>query len=293
MDRHRVVDLLSYAKVNLTLDVRERLPNGYHLVQSVMQQISMADEVIVQMDGEEGIRLECTDPAIPCDQRNLAWRAAEQFYTRLGEPPRAHITLRKGIPVQAGLGGGSSNAATTLRALNILHGQPFSMRELQSLAALIGSDVPFFLLGGTALVEGLGDVVSPLPVPASYPMVIAVPSVGISTAWAYQRIDEERDLHKGEELPPPRTPAMVNALRTGLNWLPLLHNDFEAVVLSEFAEMQRVKLLMMSSGALATMLCGSGSGLMGIYPDEATAHRALTRLRRAGFRAWRCTFCWR
>lgn len=293
MDRYRVVALPSYAKVNLTLDVRERLPNGYHLIQSVIQQISLADEVIVRLDSEEGIRVECTDPATPCDQTNLAWRAAEQFYSRLGERPYIHITLRKGIPTQAGLGGGSSNAATTLRALNILHGQPLSVKDLQSLASSIGSDVPFFVAGGTALVEGLGDVVTPLPVPVSYPLVIAVPLAGVSTAWAYGRIDEERALAELEELPAPRTPAMVNALRAGLNWLPLLHNDFEEVVLPEHPEIQRAKLHLMSSGAQAALLCGSGSAVMGVYPDEATAHRALIRLRRAGFRAWSCTFCWR
>lgn len=292
MDRHRVVALPSYAKVNLTLDVRERLPNGYHLIRSVMQQISLADEVIVRLDNEEGIYIECSDPTVPCDQANLAWRAAERFYARLGEPPHVRITLRKQIPTQAGLGGGSSNAATTLRALNILYGQPFSLKELQSLAISLGSDVPFFLHGGTALVEGLGDVVSPLPVPASHPLVVAVPSVGVSTTWAYQRIDEERALTMGGDLPPPRTSAMVSALRAGLDWLPLLHNDFEAVVLSEFPEIQRIKLLMVSSGAQASLLCGSGSALMGVYPDEATAHRALLRIRRTGTRAWHCVFCW-
>jgi len=153
--------------------------------------------------------------------------------------------------------------------------------------------VPFFLIGGTALVEGPGDAVSPLPVPASYPLVIAVPLVGVSTTWAYQRIDEERAVNREEELPAPRTPPMVNALRAGQNWLPLLHNDFEAVVLPEHPEIERAKLQMVSSGSLTALLCGSGSGVMGVYADEVTAHRALTRLRRAGFRAWRCDFCWR
>ncbi len=293
MARYRAVTLPSPAKVNLTLDVRERLPNGYHLVQSVIQQVSLADEVTVRLEQEEGIRLECNVADLPCDQRNLAWRAAEQFYARLGEPPRVHLTLRKQIPVQAGLGGGSSNAATTLRALNLLHGQPFSPKELHSLAAPLGSDVPFFLVGGTALVEGLGEVVHPLPVPTSYPLVIAVPLVGVSTAWAYQRLDDERALSDGAELPSPRTPAMVSALRAGLNWLPLLHNDFEEVVLPEYPEIQRVKLLMVSSGAEAALLCGSGAGVMGVYPDEAVAQRAVLRLRRTGIRAWLCTFYWR
>ncbi|MDW8104878.1 MAG: 4-(cytidine 5'-diphospho)-2-C-methyl-D-erythritol kinase [Armatimonadota bacterium] len=291
MDRHRVVTLRSPAKVNLTLDVRERLPNGYHLLYSVMQQVSLADEVVVRLEGEQGVRLECSHPEVPCDQTNLAWRAAERFYARLGEEPSVHITLRKVIPPQAGLGGGSSNAATTLRALNILYGQPLSLRELHALASSLGSDVPFFLYGGTALVEGLGEVVTPLPAPASYPLVVAVPPVGVSTAWAYQRLDEERAMGV-EELPPPRTPALVSALRAGLNWLPLLHNDFEEVVLPEHPEIQRVKLLMMSSGAEASLLCGSGAGVMGVYPDEAVAQRALLRLRRTGIRCWLCNFCW-
>lgn len=292
MARHRKVTLLSPAKVNLTLDVRERLPNGYHLVQSVMQQVSLADEVTVRLTQEEGIRLECNVADLPCDQSNLAWRAAELFYTRLGEPPQVHITLRKQIPLQAGLGGGSSNAATTLRALNLLYGQPLTSRDLHTLAASLGSDVPFFLQGGTALVEGQGEVVHPLPAPASYPLVVAVPPVGVSTAWAYQRLDDERSLSKEAELPPPRTPAMVSALRAGLNWVALLHNDFEEVVLPAYPEIQRAKVLMMSSGAEAALLCGSGAGVMGVYLDEAVAQRAVQRLRRIGVRAWLCAFSW-
>lgn len=293
MDRYRVVTLPSYAKVNLTLDVRERLPNGYHLVQTVMQEISLADEVTVRHSDEEGIRIECPEGTAPEDSSNLAWGAAERFYGQLGVSACVHITLRKRIPVQAGLGGGSSNAATVLRALNILHGYPLSPEQLRSLAHSLGSDVPFFLQGGTALVEGLGEVITPLPIPASYPLVVAVPPVGISTAWAYEQIDRERALLGLEELPPPRTPAMVNALRSGANWLPLLHNDFEAVVLPANERIQQIKANMVLSGALAALLCGSGAGVMGVYADEATAHRAMHRLRRAGNRAWVCTFCWR
>jgi 4-diphosphocytidyl-2-C-methyl-D-erythritol kinase len=289
---YRTVTLPAFAKVNLTLDVRERLPDGYHLVQTVMQQISLADEVSVRLGEEEGISLECSEPTIPADSPNLAWRAAEAFYMRLGEVPRVCISLLKRIPAQAGLGGGSSNAAAVLRALNILYGKPFSVRQLQPLARTLGSDVAFFLHGGTALVEGIGDQVTPLPTPAVYPIVVAVPPVSISTAWAYGRIDEERATMGLEALPPPRTPAMVHALQHGQSWLPLLHNDFEAVVMPDFVEIQAVKLHMMSHGALAAVLCGSGSGVMGVYAEEHEAHRALLQLRRRGNRAWLCTFSW-
>lgn len=293
MDRYRLVTLPSFAKVNLTLDVRERLPNGYHLIQTVMQEISLADEVCVRLTDEEGIRLECPEATVPEDRSNLAWSASERFYEQLGVPPKLHITLHKRIPVQAGLGGGSSNAATVLRALNILHGKPFSHEQLRKMASGLGSDVPFFVQGGTALVEGLGDVITPLPVPVYHPLVIAVPAVGVSTAWAYEQIDRERALAGIEELPPPRSPVMAHALRKGLSWLPLLSNDFEAVVLSAVTEIQRLKAQMVLTGALAAMLCGSGSAVMGVYTDEREARRAVQRLRGAGHRAWVCAFCWR
>lgn len=293
MDRYRLVTLPSFAKVNLTLDVRERLPNGYHLIQSVMQEINLADEVTVCLTDEEGIRLECPGATVPEDSSNLAWTAAERFHERLGTPPHLHITLHKRIPAQAGLGGGSSNAATVLRALNILYGYPFSPEQMRSIAISLGSDVPFFLQGGTALVEGLGDVITPLPVPLSYPLVIAVPSAGVSTAWAYEQIDRERILSGIEELPPPSTPAMVNALHRGANWPSLLHNDFETVVLPANLPIQQLKANMVLSGALAALLCGSGSAVMGVYSDEREAQRAALKLRRTGHRAWACTFNWR
>lgn len=293
MVRHRLVTLPSFAKVNLTLDVRERLPNGYHLIQSVMQEINLADEVTVRLTDEEGLRLECPEATVPEDSSNLAWAAAERFHERLGTPPQVHITLRKRVPVQAGLGGGSSNAATVLRALNILYGYPLSPEQMRSLAISLGSDVPFFLQGGTALVEGLGDVIIPLPIPLSYPLVIAVPSIGVSTTWAYEQIDRERTLSGVEELPPPSTPAMVYALRKGANWLSLLHNDFETVVLPANLAIQQLKANMVLSGALAALLCGSGAGVMGVYPDRATAYRTKQWLRRSGNRAWVCAFCWR
>jgi 4-diphosphocytidyl-2-C-methyl-D-erythritol kinase len=292
MAGYRTVTLPAFAKVNLTLDVRERLPDGYHLVQTVIQQISLADEVSVRLSDDEGISLECSEPSIPTGSNNLAWRAAEAFFGRLGEVPRVHISLLKRIPAQAGLGGGSSNAAAVLRALNILYGKPFSVRELQPIARSLGSDVSFFLHGGTALVQGIGEQVTPLPTPGVYPLVVAVPPISISTAWAYGRIDAERTAAGLVELPPPRTPAMAHVLQEGRSWLPLLHNDFEEVVMPEFPEVHTVKLYMMSHGALAAVLCGSGSGVMGVYTEEHEAHRVLLQLRRRGNRAWLCRFSW-
>lgn len=290
MDRHRVVKLQSYAKVNLTLDVRERLPNGYHLLQAVFQQISLSDEITVQLTDSEGISLQCSRRDVPADSTNLAWIAAERFFSHLGEAPHVHIALRKLIPVQAGLGGGSGNAAAVLRALNTIFGSPLTLAQLHRLAASIGADVPFFLYGGTALVEGIGDVVKPLPAPVSYPMVVAYPSVGISTAWAYEQIDRQREVD-GTRLPPAYTPRMVNSLQEGRLWIPLLHNDFEAVVLPAVHEVQEVKRLMLSSEALGVLLCGSGSAVFGVFEDDASAHRAMLGFREQGIQAWKVEFC--
>ena len=184
--------LRSYAKVNLTLDVLGTRPDGYHAIESVMQSISLHDTITVEVGGAPGIRVECDMPGIPTDERNLAHKAAAMFFEDLCTTPKVDIRIEKRIPPEAGLGGGSSNAAAALRGLSDLLGLSVSHEELCDLAAQVGSDVPFFLTGGAAFVRGRGEDVQPLPDIRPWWLVVVKPPFGVSTAWTYRRLDEMR-----------------------------------------------------------------------------------------------------
>src|SRR5690348_11702595 len=149
--------LRAYAKLNLLLRVLRRRPDGFHDLLSVMQTVSLWDRIAIELGQEEGIRLTVDDPRLPADDSNLAYRAAALFYGRAGWEPNVRIALEKRIPMRAGLGGGSSDAAAVLCGLNRMHGDPFDEREMAALAAVLGSDVPFFLRGGCAVAEGQGE----------------------------------------------------------------------------------------------------------------------------------------
>ncbi|MHB0912786.1 MAG: 4-(cytidine 5'-diphospho)-2-C-methyl-D-erythritol kinase [Armatimonadota bacterium] len=254
------VTVRSFAKVNLTLDVLGRLPDGYHAIESVMQTIGLHDTV--RIEPWEGIRVSCDAPGIPTDGRNLAHKAATVFYEAAGIEPGASIHIEKRIPVQAGLGGGSSNAAAVLSGLARAHG--IDRAELLPLAAKIGSDVSFFLVGGTAHVRGRGEEVRPLPDIPEWEMLIVKPPFGVSTPWAYRRLDE-----LGAE-PGRSTERMLKCIETGCPDLPaLLGNDFEGPAVEAHPEIREIEAELLHTGAKGALLCGSGSAVFGLFAGEA------------------------
>lgn len=260
----------AYAKVNLTLAVGEKRPDGYHEVVSVMQRVSLHDTLTAEQT-REGITLTCSDPALPSGEENLAHRAASLFFRETGIAGGAALTLEKRIPSQAGLGGGSSDAASALLALRKLYAPALSDTELETMAAALGSDVPFFIRGGTQLTTGRGEVLSPLPPLTDGWFVIVKPTESFSTPSMYRRLDN---------LPPACTPP-IPPLQGGLPALAVgLFNRFEAAIPAGSAVWD-IKARLAAYGALASLLSGSGSAVFGLFDTETAARAAVEALRPA------------
>ena len=269
----------AYAKVNLTLAVGEKRLDGYHEVVSVMQRVSLCDTLTAERTAS-GISLTCSDPALPAGEENLAHRAASLFFRETGIAGGAALTLEKRIPSQAGLGGGSSDAASVLLALRRLYAPALPDTELETMAAALGSDVPFFIRGGTQLATGRGEVLSPLPPLTDGWFVIVKPPEGFSTPAMYRRLDD---------LPPepPRPDAMPAALAAEdiRAVAAALYNSFERAVPPDSAVWD-IESALRAHGALAALLSGSGSAVFGLFAREDTARAAAETLRER----WAMTF---
>ncbi|MDR2687370.1 MAG: 4-(cytidine 5'-diphospho)-2-C-methyl-D-erythritol kinase [Oscillospiraceae bacterium] len=245
----------AYAKINLLLDVAGRRPDGYHSVATVMQSIDLHDTVTVEATSGPGVEILCDLPCIPTDHRNIAWKACKAF----GVTGGLRITLEKRIPSQAGLGGGSADAAATLAALRDMFEPDMPDEELRRAGAAVGADVPFCLRGGCCLAEGIGERLTPLPcLPDTYGIEVLKPSAGINTALAYAALDRAGFTR-------PQTARAVELAERG-DWealFPLCENVFEqAVRLPGLARYRRERL---GAGALLARLTGSGSAVYAIW----------------------------
>lgn len=267
--------LYAPAKVNLTLTVGDRRPDGYHDVSTVMQTVGLYDTLILTHGGA-GLTLTCTDPAVPADATNLVLRAAGRFFEDTKLPvPDLHLHLRKRIPSQAGLGGGSSDAAAVLRALRTLYAPDISDGRLETLAARLGSDVPFFIRGGTQLATGRGEVVSPLPQLAAGWFVVVKPDEGYSTAEMYRRLDEPGSVLVRNSRYMQDAVAANNVHAVAVE----LHNSFERVVPKD-SSLRTIKDALRAQGALGTLLSGSGSAVFGLFDDQSAAAAAAVALKK-------------
>lgn len=254
----------AYAKLNLTLDVLGKREDGYHDIKSVMQTVSIRDDIEIDIGTQKPWSLTCTMEGIPTDNTNLAWKAAELFFERIGEDPNGlAIRITKRIPTEAGMGGGSADAAAVLRALNRHYGSPLSIGALAELGALVGSDVPFCVIGGTALVEGRGERVRKLAdIPECF-FVVCKPDFSISTPELYRKIDTEVIGKR------PDHAAMESAILTGdLGKIAEnLCNVFDPLVTKEHLEMNYIKSIFNSYGAVGYQMTGSGSAVFAVVSD--------------------------
>ena len=265
----------AYAKINLTLAVGEKRPDGYHEVVSVMQRVSLCDTLTAEQT-REGITLTCSDPALPSGEENLAHRAASLFFRETGIAGGAALTLEKRIPSQAGLGGGSSDAASALLALRKLYAPALSDTELETMAAALGSDVPFFIRGGTQLATGRGEVLSPLPSLTDGWFVIVKPTESFSTPAMYRRLDEPGSVLVRNSRYMQDAVAANNVHAVAAE----LHNSFERVVPKD-SSLRTIKDALRAHGALASLLSGSGSAVFGLFDTETAARAAVEALRPA------------
>ncbi|MEN3001469.1 MAG: 4-(cytidine 5'-diphospho)-2-C-methyl-D-erythritol kinase [Armatimonadota bacterium] len=278
-----MIKLSAPAKINLTLEVLARREDGYHEIASIMHTLSLHDTLILTPVAAPAKRIciEVEGFDVPTDERNLVWRALETVGALAGEVGRSDyegwwVRLIKRIPTEAGLGGGSSDAAAILRHFCLPPEAAFQL----------GADVPFFLNGACARVDGRGELVKPLPALPPFWWVLAKPmEVGVSTAWAYAQF-ECPPIESAK--PPHRTNWLEQAIREGTlhtpgDLVPLLHNDFEAVVLPVFEPLRRLRTRMEQLGALRVLLCGSGAAQAALCPSQTVAKQMAEALRTDGY----------
>lgn len=266
----------AHAKLNLSLDVLGKRPDGYHDLRMVMQSIALADELTVTAEPGCGITMRTDLAFLPCDGRNLAAAAASRFLEHTGQSLAVEIELRKRIPVCAGMGGGSSDAAAVLRALNELAGGGLSPGELAGIGESVGSDVPYCVLGGTALAEGRGEKLTPLPPLPACAMVVCKPPFPISTPALFGALAGKKLRRR------PDTAGLLDALSDGdlTGAARRIYNVFEDVLPPRQGRtVAEIKARLIACGALGACMSGTGPTVFGLFDDPVAAEEAAADLR--------------
>ena len=277
----------AYAKINLGLKVLSRRPDGYHEILSVAQCVDLAD--VLYFEPTSSDQLTCNLDSLSTGPDNLVCRAVDVFRARLDSSAQSfHIHLEKNIPIGAGLGGGSADAAAVLRALNRFYDQPFSNAGLRQIAATLGSDIPFLVEGGTALMRGRGEIVEDLSWEGSVFYVLVYPEVEVSTAWAYKQLSQFGPILTEN------TPyfSFIISLSGGCvdhdGLFEVLENDFTPAVDRAYPIVAELRSQLDRVGARATLMSGSGSTVYGVFDDRKTASQAQSALQRQGCRSFLC-----
>jgi 4-diphosphocytidyl-2-C-methyl-D-erythritol kinase len=269
------VTLRAFAKINLSLRITSTRPDGFHDVRTILQTVDLFDRVICA--ARRGpFRIDCDMPGVPTDRTNLVWKAARLLWDaagRSGEPRNTVVTLQKNIPMMAGLGGGSSDAAAALLGLRRLWKLRLTDAHVHALAATLGSDVPFFLVGGTALGLGRGHDVYPLENLPAYAVVLVIPPFGVATHDAYRWFDE-----RGWTARPSHLPG------TWLDRAEPLVNDLEGPVIHRHPAIGQLKQRLTDHGAVMAAMSGSGSTVFGVFTSAGAANRAARALTKEGER---------
>ena len=260
--------LKSPAKINLRLEIIGKKEDGYHELRTVFQKISLYDRLLFTLRKEKGISITTDQPGLPVGKRNLVYRAAQLMIERSGFQGGIHIQIDKKIPLGAGLGGGSSNAATTFKALNQLFEAKLNKKELMILGKEVGADVPFFFLKGAAIGYGIGEKLKEIRLPDLW-YILIYPNFEVSTAWAYRNyiLTKRRFQINLHQLP--KTPEEVSKI---------LWNDLEEVVSKKFPQVLRMKEMLYSVGAEGALMTGSGPTVFGIFSKEKGAKEAFRKV---------------
>lgn len=260
----------AYAKINLALDVVGKKENGYHLLKMIMQSIDLYDEVDVEMK-ESGITLECDKEFVPTDESNIAFKAAKYYFEESGINKGCHIKIKKNIPVAAGLAGGSTDGAAVLRILNKLNDNNLNEEKLYDLALKLGADVPFCIHGGTALCEGVGEIITQLDDFENHKLLLVKPPFGVSTKEVFQKYNMDRvKLH-------PNIDEMIIGLRNNdIEMVSMnLKNVLENVTMNKHKVLKKIKADFIDFGALGSLMSGSGPSMFGFYTDENKMEKAI------------------
>lgn len=271
------IKLKARAKINLGLDVIRRREDGYHEVKMVMQTVDIYDELTIRTTAKAGITIKANLANIPTDGRNLIFKAAKLLMDNYPISGGVSVHLKKVIPVAAGMAGGSADAAAAFVGINRLFGLRLNEETLRKLAVKIGADVPYCIMGGTALSEGIGDILTPLPAPPQCFLVIAKPNIYVSTKYVYE------NLHADQLKKHPDIDALVHAIKEQdlLKMTSCMGNVLETVTAKEHPIIEEIKDRLKRSGAIEALMSGSGPTVFGIFETENAAKKAYQEIGRA------------
>jgi len=263
------------AKINLSLDVIGKRSDGYHELRMIMQTVDICDYVTVELRTDSEIKVYSDNKNVPLGEDNIVFKAAKLFFKNLEKTFGAEIKIEKNIPMGAGMAGGSADAAGTLKALNVLTGNPFSCEKLQKIGKNIGADVPFCIRGGCCLCEGIGEILTPLPEMKGVYLAVAKPEFSVSTPWVY------KNLKLSEESVHPETDKLVLALEKDeyKAFSEFSGNTLEAVTAEKYSEIEEYKALMKENGAFFSMMTGSGPTVFGLFKNKENAESAAFTLK--------------
>lgn len=274
------IRLCSFAKINLALEILGQRSDGYHELRTIFQTVDLRDFIDIE-EAESDIEIRGNHPDMPLDERNLAFQAAQKLLSLIGTKKGLRIRIEKNIPIAAGLGGGSSNAAAVLLGLNKLWQLGIEDEELLNIASSLGADVPYFLLGGTVLGLGRGDELFALKEVAADHMIIACPARKISSAEAYKKWNLKLTKNKNDNIIIRRFSFFKGNLSN------IQKNDFEDVILKEVPLIGEIKAQMKKLGSRYCLMSGSGPAVFGIFPDSASASKAFHQLQKGGYSLFR------
>lgn len=277
----QTISIAAPAKLNLRLDVLGKRSDGYHDLLMVMERISLADEVELKVI-ERGIFITSDEEAIPADETNIAYKAAKEILAYSSRNVGVEIHIKKRIPIASGMGGGSSNAAAVLKGLNHLLKLKLPREKLMLIGAKIGADVPFFLFEGPAIASGIGDQLRKIKKIPKMSFVVVNPGIKVSTEWAYKTLGlsgRNGNHDKVQDLP--------SAYNNKKDIVKILNNDLEKVTIKEFPVIAQVKELLMSHGAMAAQMTGSGSSVFGIFPDKAVLDKNFSKIENKANKEWK------
>lgn len=272
------ISLKALAKINLGLDVVRRRDDGYHEVRMIMQTINLFDRLEIKKIKESAIKIHTNLFFLPVNENNLVYKAAKLLIDEFGIQEGVSVELTKKIPVAAGMAGGSTDAAAMLFGMNRLFGLGLSKKQLMERGVKIGADVPYCIMRGTALAEGIGDKLSPLPEMVKCPVLIAKPQISVSTKFVYQNLKlDDKTVH-------PDIDRLIEDIRNKDLKAVSDHmgNVLESVTISNYPVISQIKEQMMDSGAVGSMMSGSGPTVFGLFDDSRTAQLAFGKIKRSG-----------
>ncbi|NLW40522.1 MAG: 4-(cytidine 5'-diphospho)-2-C-methyl-D-erythritol kinase [Tissierellia bacterium] len=263
----------SYAKINLALDILYKRDDGYHELNTIMQQIDLKDRIIIR-NRNKGIHIQCDNKDVPLDENNLVYKAWEKIKEKTGINRGIQITIEKKIPVAAGLAGGSSNGGAVLKGLNLLWDLKLSDEELMAIGKEIGADVPFTIMGGTAWAKGIGERLTRLNSFSGKMVLLANMGIPVSTEWVYKNMDL-KSINKRVDIE-----SLIRYMEEDdlLSLAKNMENVMEAVVIEKYPQIERIKEDMIKFGALGSLMSGSGPTVFGLFDDEEKLHRCKREL---------------